>query len=88
MRDWAILYQASESISEEGATTVRYWGQHEPVLILRVSLVPREILASETKAVCTAPSFGDAMKAEEMLLSECLKEHSALVSTLDRRETG
>ncbi len=25
VRDWAILYQAS--VSEEGATTVRYWGE-------------------------------------------------------------
>ena len=65
VRDWAILYQAS--VSEEGATTVRYWGQHVRVLILRVSLDPREILVPLTKAHC-APSFGDAMKAEEILL--------------------
>jgi len=48
VRDWAILYQAS--VSEEGATTVRYWGQHVRVLILRVSLDPREILVPLTKA--------------------------------------
>ena len=85
MRDWAILYQAS--VSEEGATTVRYWGQHVRVLILRVSLDPREILAPLTKAQC-APSFGDAMKAEEMLPESTTPTLDSVVLSLDRRETG
>jgi hypothetical protein len=86
VRDWAILYQAS--VSEEGATTVRYWGQHVRVLILRVSLDPREILVPLTKAR-SAPSFGDAMKAEEMLPeSTNIISLDSVVLSLDRRETG
>ena len=50
MRDWAILYQASDIIvSEEGATTVRYWDTCVSRVVLRVSLDPGEILASLTK---------------------------------------